>query len=109
MAMIIKTFAAIGFVSHWIGSLTRWMFISIELIIPSVANKLLKIMEYATSDVTHGKKIAVLKNPLNFNFLLFNIDEIASAKIIIIGTWIIKYKTVLNNAFLNVSSVNNLL
>ena len=57
MAMIIKTFAAIGFVSHWIGSLTRCMFISIELIIPSVANKLLKIMEYATSDVTHGKKI----------------------------------------------------
>ena len=43
-------------------------------------------MEYATSDVTHGKKIAVLKNPLNFNFLLFNIDEIASAKRIIIGT-----------------------
>ena len=53
---------------------------------PSVANKLLNIIEYATNDVTHGKNIAVLKNPLPFNFLSFNKDDIKSASIIITGT-----------------------
>ena len=76
---------------------------------PSVANKLLKIIEYATKDVKHGKKLAVRNAPLNFSFLSFSMDEMTNANKIIIGTWITKNNTVFINAFLNVVSVNNLL
>lgn len=84
--MIISTFANTGCVIHDIGSDIKFRFISIILTNPSVANKLLNIMEYATREVTQGRKIAVLKKPLPFNFLSFNIDEITRARIIITGT-----------------------
>ena len=61
-------------------------FIARLLIKPSVANNDLKIIAYATSDVAQGKKIAVLKNPLNFTFGLLRIEAKINAKISITGT-----------------------
>ena len=84
--MIIRTLANTGWVIQDMGSDIKCRFMSMILTKPSVANKLLNIMEYATREVTQGRKIAVLKKPLPFNFLSLSIDEITRARIIITGT-----------------------
>ena len=62
----------------------------IELIRPCVANIDLKINEYDTRDVAHGKNIHVLNNPLNLRSLLLRSCANKIAKINMIGTSTIK-------------------
>jgi len=59
---------------------------------PSLANRDRNIMAYATRDVAQGRKMAVLKNPINRSFGLFNREAKAIPRTSIIGTWIIRYK-----------------
>ncbi|MNG40656.1 hypothetical protein D3C84_1293340 [compost metagenome] len=61
-------------------------FVNPRLTSPSVPNKYLKIIEYATSEVTHGRKIAVRKNPLNFKLRSLSRTEMNMPSMIIIGT-----------------------
>lgn len=84
--MIMVILAQNGSVIHSIGALTRWSFSSIVFTRPLPENKYLNTTEYATSEVTQGRKIAVRKNPLNLSLLSFSSTEINSARMIISGT-----------------------
>lgn len=90
MAIIIVTFAQKGSDRNWMGCEMMDRLTKNWLIIPSPLNKYLNSIEYATSEVTAGKNIAILKNPLNFRVASFNNTEKTKAKRIIIGTCMIK-------------------
>ena len=81
-------------------------FTRMELISPFVANQDLKISEYDTSDVAHGKNTQVLKNPFSFRSLLFKICASKIARINMIGTSIKRYKNVLPTDLMNNLSLN---
>src|SRR5690625_2010476 len=106
MAIIINTLAQNESPNQLIGSEINEIFSRTVFTIPFIENKSLKIIEYATSEVTAGKNIAIRKKPLNFKVASFNNTDKKRPSTIIIGTCTSKKMNVFLKATMKVGYEN---